>query len=469
MAKRALVAILGIGFGYRLLFIAKSQLRTDELMQALVVRSDSVTALFDRLRGGGILATPLDPLIQRAIVFLASESVWALRFHAAILGVLSIWICFRIAQFLFGDRVALYTAALMALYPLHHHFSQEGLPYALCTFLALLSYDLLLRLYFRSYRGWMPWLALAAVEAALLYSSPSGIAVLISQCGGLVLAFFWNGKRSTAGEKGIDEIRGRSLSGSEGTTALAFAVCAVVALALFWPWIHSVWTGRSLARPEILNFKLALRLLKELGDGSYPVTGVLILGAATGISALLRHGRIKLLAWLASWFVIPPGVVFLLDRWAGDSLSIGQILACTPPLLLAAGYGMSYIGERLTILAQLPSQLSSPALVYAAVFAIGSVAVAQSHWRKMPVDWQGTAQYLQGTLRTGDSLVIPSGAPLLEYYAPRLGEFRSGETPSGRHFVVCLNSLNPDPCPRVRGERTWNVREFVGLTVFTRQ
>ncbi len=481
MALKAMAAILGTGFVYRLLFLAKIQLTTDELMQALVVRSDSAGAMLGHLRGGLILASPLDPLIQRGTVFLLGESTWSLRLHAVVLGTLSIWLCFRVARLLFGERVAVYSAALFALYPLHLHCSQQGLSYALSTFLALLSYDLLLRLVARACKGWQWWLAWTGIQALVMFSSPAGVAVLLAQCGALLLSH----ASKAADRRGPDEAdsgRRSGIAAADFKTVIAWAGCALLVCVFFWPWAQYAWAGQTVAHPESLSFRLLRRILKELGDGSWPVTGLLIAGVATGAAAMLRHGRAQSLLWLSAWFVIPPVAVYLLDRWAGGPLAIGQILPCTPPLILVAGYGMCYVGERLTILDRLPSQISSLALVYATASALTSVAVTQGHWRKAPVDWQGTAQYLRQTLGAGDQLTVPAGMQLLEYYDPRLSEFASSEPVArdlskkehraGRVVVVCLASLRPDPCVSVRAEakrdRSWGSREFNGLTVFIR-
>ncbi len=483
MTKRAIAVILGVGFAYRLLFIAKSQLRTDELMQALVVRADSAAAMLDRLRGGLLLPTPLDPLIQKGVVALLGESGWALRLHAAMFGALSIWFFFRVARFLFGERVALYSSALFAVYPLHQHYSQEALPYALSTLLTLVSFDLLLRLFSRAYRGWQWWAAWAAAEALLLYSSVAGTAILFSQCCALFLSCRW--KVGNVAGPGDSEagIPVPQEPGADLSVKIAFVGWAALACAAFWPWARIDWAAHAVAHPEILSFKLLLRILKELGDGSYPISGLLIGGIATGTVALLRHGGARPVGWLATWFALPPVVIYVLDRWAGSSLMIGQLLPSTPPLLLLAGYGMSHVGERLTILDRLPPRPSSPALVYAAALAIGSVIVAHGHWRSVSTDWRGTAQYLQETLRAGDRLEVPAGLPLLEYYSPRLSEFSSMEritflpesvARAGRSFVVCLGSLRPDPCSSIRAEAKkrgfWKVHlEFAGLTVFAQE
>jgi len=480
--RRILGVVLGLGFIYRLLFIAKRQLLTEELLQALVVRADSARAMLAQLSGGTILPTPLDPLIQRSVIFLMGESAWSLRIHAVAFGTLSLWLCFRIAKFLFGSRVALYTAVLFAFYPLHLHYSQQGSPYALTTFLALLSYDLLLRLVSRTRVDWRGWLAWACVQILLLFSGLAGVAVLFSQAAAMIVSLIRKTGPGAGAKMGADAGDAPDLPGPAAASVLAFASGAIVALVFFFPWVHSVWTGHYSAHPEGLNFRLILRIVKELGDGSYPFSAVMIIGAATGVTALVRHGKRSSLFWLVCWVVFPFPVIYLMDRWAGAALTMGQVLSCTPPLLLIAGYGLSYVGERLKILDQLPFQVSSAALIYAAAFILMSVVIAQSHWRKEPVDWQGAARYLQETVRQGDALTVPAGFPLLEYYAPSLAGFGTGGMTAGadavikehtaRRIVVCLDSARLAPCARLRAEAkkdlAWRVRAFTGLTIFTR-
>jgi hypothetical protein len=189
------------------------------------------------------------------------------------------------------------------------------------------------------------------------------------------------------------------------------------------------------------------------------------------------------LFWLSSWVVIPIPIIYLMDRWSGAALTMGQVLPCTPPLILIAGYGLSYVGERLNVLDQPPFELSSAALIYAAAFALISIVIAQSHWRKEPIDWQGAARYLRETVRQGDALAVPAGFPMLEYYAPSLSGFglnsaaagadAAFDEPAARRIVVCLDSAGLAPCARLRAgakkDPAWHVREFTGLTIFTRE
>jgi hypothetical protein len=159
--------------------------------------------------------------------------------------------------------------------------------------------------------------------------------------------------------------------------------------------------------------------------------------------------------------------LLLAEVWAGYFFAIRHLLHATPPLLLIAGYGLSYVGERLTILPHLPYQLSSPAIVYAGLLVLMSVWIGQSHGHSEPADWRGTAVFLNDTVRQGDAVSMPGVYALLEYYDPALESFRVK-----RRIVVCYDKLWPDPCSGFRTpalkDPAWGKRQFTAFTVFFR-
>ena len=110
--KKYIAIILGVGFLHRILFLGMRQLWTDELLQARMIKNASLTGILSRLRGGMALASPLDFFVQKGVTTLLGDSTWALRLHAVLFGTLSIWIFYRLARFLFGDRVASSSATI---------------------------------------------------------------------------------------------------------------------------------------------------------------------------------------------------------------------------------------------------------------------------------------------------------------------------------------------------------------------
>jgi uncharacterized membrane protein len=481
--KKYVAILLGVGFLHRLLYLGTRQLWTDELMQARIIKLASPGEILARLRGGMDLASPLDFFIQRGMTVLLGDSTWALRLHAVIFGTLSIWIFYRISCFLFGKRVALYSATLFTFFPLAYHYSQEARPYALLMCLTLLAYDLLLRQVYGKNQRWQGWMMVAGVLVLLLYTSFLGGLILLSQLTGLSFAAAWKwslaapreGDENAAEAREHDPIRWRQVA--------HYALAALVALALFYPWMRYAWS-RPLLAPvsEIMNPKLVLRIIKELGDNSYPVSGLLLIGVFAGIRAMLRHGQRNSLMWLLTWFLVPIPALLLVELWAGYFFAIRHILHAAPPLVLIAGYGLSYVGERMTILPHLPYQLSSPAMVYAGLLVVMSVWIGQVHARSEPADWQGTAAFLGQTVRPGDVVSMPMVYALLEYYSPALAAARSEDLDPGpgsltsesvkRRIVVCYDKMGADPCGGFRTpamkDPAWIKRQFTGFTLFLR-
>ena len=481
--NKFLAIILGLGFVFRLLFLGKRQLWTDEIMQGLVVRASSVREMLEALRDGMAIPAPLDYFVQKGIISVLGESTWTMRLHAVIFGTLSLWIFFRVARYLFGDRVAIYSTILLTFYPLHYHYSQEGRPYALLVLLSLISYDLLFRILSRNDGRFMAWALLSGVLTALLYTSFLGVLVVGSQWVALVISALWDPRNSEllspAGESGQSRIER-----ARGWHVLAYSVAAGLACTLYLPWVYFAWAKPLVSRvSEVADPRLVLRMIKELGDGSYPMAGLLLLGAGTGVMALRRHGQYRTLMWLLTWFGVSIPAVLLLEIWSGYFFAIRHVLHATPALILLAGYGLSYVGERLTILERLPARISAPAAGYAALVILISVWTAQSHWRKETEDWLGTARFLQNNLRPGDVVTMPGVYMLLEYNAPMLRNFRVGDLDPGpgslvggeisRRFVACYNQLKPDPCQGFRAlamkDAAWRRQEFRGFTVFTRE
>ncbi len=482
--KKILGLFLGLGFGFRLLFLGKRQLWTDELMQALVVRAGSVVDILKGLRQGLWLHSPLDCIVQKGFTLILGDSAWALRFHAVVFGTLSLWLFYRISRLMFGDRVALYSLFLLVFYPLLYHYSQEGRPYALFVFLTLLSYDMLLNTVAGRKTGWPWFLLLFCVSVLLLYSSFLGVLVLVSQCIALV-ASIWLG-RGEAKSRGQEDGEGAmpEIPVPRWSVVSLYFVVVLAACAVFVPWVRFGWVKPSIAPASVVaDARLILRMLKEFGDNSYPMTGLLLLGVGTGIHALILHRRHHSLVWLVSWMAISVPAVLFLGVWSGYFFTARNILHTTPAFVLLAGYGISHVGEQMTILERPPSRPTSPALAYAGLMFLISIWIAQSHWRAEPVDWMGTAAYLRETLKPGDAIAMPQIEALLEFYAPSLEMARVESLDPGplpkeriekyRDIVVCYDRLTPDPCAAFRAAApknpAWKKTQLKTFTIFMRE
>lgn len=483
--KKILAAILCVGFLFRIVSLGKRQLWTDELMQALVARSSSIAETMSRLKGGVPFPAPLDFFVQKFFVLFLGESNWALRIHAVVLATLSLWFFFRIGRRLFGDRVALYSTALLAFYPLHYHYSQEGRPFALVVLLTLISFDLLIKELAGCDKGWMGWVILTLFLVLVLYSSLLGILVLLAQLGCLIASAGLKAKSGTHGLTGGNTEGATDLSPASSRHMAAYASAAAAACVVFIPWVRFLWGSPAIphASPAV-SLRLLLSFIRQIGDNSLLVVVLLLAGVIAGIRALLRHGRRQSLLLLLAWSGILVLGMLILDIWSAGWYAGRYLVLVAPPLVLIAGYGLSYVGERMTILDSLPYRMSSPALAYMAILLVASGWIAQSHWKKEPVDWKGAAKILEQAVRPGDLLAMPEIYQLLEYYAPSLEEFRGNDLDPGpgllgkgdvrRRFVVCLNEIHPDPCAAFRAvasrDRAWGrIESIQGFTIYVRE
>ncbi len=125
----------------------------------------------------------------------AGESVWALRCISAFSGTLTVGAVYLFAAGK-GNRVAgIIAATLCALSPFHIAYSQEGRPYALAAFLALLSCHFFFTLLEKPNRRSM--MAYLLTTIALLYTHHWGLFVAIAQFAAWLLAVGFQKPRIT--------------------------------------------------------------------------------------------------------------------------------------------------------------------------------------------------------------------------------------------------------------------------------
>lgn len=131
-----LVAASAVALGLRLLRLDRSELWFDEAFAALVVM-EPTRALLSELAGD--TAPPLYFLLLRGWSLLLGADAWTLRLFSVLCGLLAVWATFVAACRLWGARAGLASAALMAVSPLHIHYSREVRPYALLIVFVLAS------------------------------------------------------------------------------------------------------------------------------------------------------------------------------------------------------------------------------------------------------------------------------------------------------------------------------------------
>ncbi len=382
------------------------QLWVDEIIQAIHSSPKPLTEMLRAVtedRG----ATPLDYVIQHWVANLLGPSEFTLRLHAAVFGVLTIAALYYIGRAISNQRAAMLAAALYAVYPLHHHYSQEGRPYALFTFLTAASYLVFWKLL--SSRRVSLYFGYAAITTLLLYSNYYAVFVILPQFAFSACLLVPRLRIS------LPEVKAVTVSFlSKLLTAI------VLAAALFTPWI--VFGIRTISgyepSPERFDLKLLFRFIKELSDGSYPLSILLIVFAIFGARRLISERKHGCVVFLLGWFLLPIPLIFLM-LWLKDYFfAIRQILFVTPALYVLVSLGIFHIAE--IIEGKHKALKSSTAAFLAALVALVSLVQIALHIPDRRDDLKAAGQYLRENVQNSDLVIAPTIGGPLSYYFPAI-------------------------------------------------
>ena len=143
-----LIAILGLAAALRIPQIATNpaNISVDELLPGFEALQIARGELGNVFSGTGWFSMPrLSFALQALLMGLTRPSFYVLRLSSAITGLAGILSVFLLARRLFGDRVALTAAFLMAVSFWHIHNSRTGFPFVQSSFCPALVLYLLLR------------------------------------------------------------------------------------------------------------------------------------------------------------------------------------------------------------------------------------------------------------------------------------------------------------------------------------
>lgn len=132
----SLTIIVLIGAFFRINNLASKSLWMDEIGQVLVASSGSVFSVIDKSKFH--LSPPLDYIILHYFLYFG-DSDFIVRLPAAVFGILSIILIYKVGKILFSEKEGLVCAFLLSISPMAIWYSQEGRMYSLFMFLSLLS------------------------------------------------------------------------------------------------------------------------------------------------------------------------------------------------------------------------------------------------------------------------------------------------------------------------------------------
>jgi uncharacterized membrane protein len=397
--------ILAFGAAIRFYDLGGKQLWLDEIIQA--IHSSPQLSLAGVLRGvtDDRGATPLDYIIQHYVSAALGQSEFVLRLQAALFGIATIAAIYYLFRMVLGARVALLCAGLYSVYPLHHHYSQEGRPYALFTLLTVCSYLTFCKTLTRG--SSRDWILYGATNTALLYSQYFGMFVLASQ---LLFSMTMLSPRVSDSWP---------LSRKIGLPFLAVQMGVIGASGiLLVPWIifgiHTV-SGYT-PQPVHFGLKLALSFVQGLGDGSHPLAWILLLLAVLGARKLVVEKQTALFSLLLCWCVVPVPLIFLLLWIKEYFFAIRHFLFITPAFFALVALGITRLSE------QLAARYAAERVGCAAVALVVTVSliVIGFHVPDRREDLRGAGRYLNQNVGPGDLVIAPGIDGVLSYYFPQI-------------------------------------------------
>jgi uncharacterized membrane protein len=418
--------------GFKLLFIVAlaallrywglgvKQLWFDEILQLLHSRPDTFKGILEgvaRDRGGA----PLDYLIQHVFVSSLHGAIeWTARFHAALFGVLAVWLVYLVCRTLFNNqRWSLSCALLFCFYPFHHHYSQEARPYSLFLLLTLILY----LIFFRSLKknSWLLWGSFAAVALMAFYTHAYTAIVLFGQF--LFLIYHQYIKH--------EHRRAVILRGA------CFLLCGALAAAAYVPWLRYSFFNAKGSAPPGNGFRLFLELIKGLGDGSYPLAFALILCAAAGVYHLKKAGLPDEVGALLFWMLTPFPVILAVLTWRNYFFASRQFIFITPALIILAAVGADYLRQKIS------RRYFSPEIILIVI----SVVVIVLHYRDRRDDLRAVGQFLKQSAQQDVAIVSPGLTYALTFYLPEIGRFSADNIPpqdlmlpSGKPRIIYVDS-----------------------------
>ena len=421
-SRLPLLGVLLLALVLRLINIQARPLWYDEafaLFYASLPLSGIVAGTVTPVGGAG--AADVHPLLYYFALHgwmeLAGHSVLAARFFSLALGMITVALLWRLADWCFDRRTGLVVALLAAVNPFHVAYSQEARMYALLGLAALLTAWGLLRALQGRARRW--WLLYGLAAALTLYAHNLGAVVLLALHLLVLLRPHWRQRW------------------------LELALADLGALALFAPWLLLVLPGQIgfVSRGYWLAPPGAAELLRAL---MFPLLtfydpAPLWLRALGLFTGLLLLTLLSLRVWKtrsrAGWFLllgsVPVLTLALLSRWRPVYLE-RALLPAALFYLVATGW--------LLARGRLPRPLRLTLTALLAVGIAGSLFNHYTYDRFPRPPFPRLVTELQAQLGPGEVVVHDNKLTFFpaRYYAPQLPQTFCPDLPGSGSDTLAL-------------------------------
>ncbi len=383
---------------------------------------------------------------------------WLWRFPSALMGTLAVAATYRLGRSLFGRRVGLAGALLLALSPVALQYSQEARMHEMFLLGTALSTWALAEALGRPER-WRRWLAYALTTALNLYAVYLGFVVLAAQ----VALVGWKLEirdwrlEIRRFQSPISNLQSLFSNLKSPTSSWLLSVALAFALYLpWWPTLLGIVNRRLEAGPGGTGvgspLAFAVKAIDSLGPGAGWTAWLFLALWGVGLISIARQ-RPALAAFGGLWLLLPLGLPLILSDPRALHVRYAFLL---PVYLLFVAQGASQISNVKYQIPNLKSQISNLNWLLVVGLTLISVLYLPGYYRQAKPDWRGVAGYLAARTRPGDAIVTDALFDVgryLDYYYPGPAEL---VTPA----LLVTNLSDRVASMRLSSGRVWVVTRF---------
>ncbi len=419
--SRMVLWIIVLGAALRIYGLSTESLWLDEATTARRVGM-SYTELFSDAGNGTQL--PLYFWVSKFWCNMAGTSEFALRFPAALFGIMGILMIYHLGRTLFTQGAGVWGAFFAAINPYLIHYSQEARPYTLLALLAMISWYYMLHL-FRDVR--VKDLAGYIISTtAVLYTHPLGFLILLTHLAGLLIY------RRVPGYR-IARRNLKPLLAAVGATLILY----LPLLFRLFDQLTMKMGGNSVASwipvPGIMKL---LTTAPMYFMNSW--LGVIVLVIAT-LAAVFRSTSDRK-AWPSMLLCISIWICFVAVPW---------LLSVTITPLFVTRYTIPLLPMILIILGWAIAGFESlpRRIIVTLLLVLTAIPIFDYHTKLDKTPWREGSEYLSGKLRSGDVLIWDPG------WNDQLGDYYF-KTPGGvENLYVYKETLLESSLSRA--DRVW--------------
>lgn len=412
--KAMLALILVLAAVLRIRGIGQDSLWGDEGLSVMLAKMD-VFSLIKYLTWWEQIP-PIHHLVLHYWMMVFGDSETSLRMPSALAGITSVWMLYVLVARLLGRRVAMISALLLAVSPMHIAYSQECRAYSLSVLIGLWSCDLFVRLLRNPSPRLHTWYVVASI--LLIYTHVYGLFTILAQQ--LVWAWTWY-RRKRAGAP--MQVKPWIID----WLAIAALYSAWIPIVMRWTrMIHAIFWVKKVTFDDISRALWTY-------SGSTLVYAIMIALAVIGI---YRFRRRKLaLAMLLAILLVPIVVPVTISVLKRPSFAPRYAIMSTTAWVALSAMGIAAIK---------PVALRGGLLLALVVLCpLGTAAVIPR------AQWRDIGDFLNQNMRPGDLAVcyIRASNRLYNYYVKR---------PDVRALFIDTGVL-PVTLPLDPGRRVWLV------------